>query len=242
MTRLGRRFPVHRGYNPPLLNPSGIVTRDSIGAGAATNASTASPSWTHTPIGKPNLAIMWVNLFYLAGSVSATLNGRGADTLLFNYNYANSTWGAYVECWIWWNPGAGPWTMVYSPGTAGAGQNPYTMCNSVAYNGVGKLGATVSTASTPVVMASAGPPGAIISTGSCGWRTGGGQFAKLQSVAGETIIWDSVANFGDGGEPMSMGEVVSSGPTQSIAWTSTAGDGYGLCAVNLLPKIPQPML
>ena len=230
MTRLGRRFPVHCGYNPPLFGEPVGVVRDSIGVGNYVSGASVNIPWTHTPVSKPNFVIMWVCLLYQSGGVAANLNGVGMP-FLFNYNWTNlGGYGGYTEGFIMWNPPPGPWTLNYFPGTGSA---PYASCNSVAYRNVGQIGATIQSPSTPQVIQSG--PGSIISVGMGGWVTAGGQNCLLVPPPGANIA-------SAGGEPLTIGEIPGAGPTQTINWTSTCGDGAGMCAVNLLPQIPKPML
>ena len=234
MTRLGRRFPVHRGYNPPLLG-NGIVTFDSVGAGNYIAANGSVISWTHTPVGKPNFVMVWNDLLYNgSGGVSCTINGI-AMNIYFNYPYSAvaSGYQGYIEGWILPENvpiPPPPWTFAYQ----GGGGAPYYNCNSIAYNNFGSFGSNIQTAAIGSLIAM---PGSLIVAGAGGWGTGA---ASLAINSPGTTRYASTA--GSGGYPLAIGDYPGSNAATSIAWGGPNNvNGAGLAALALLPRPIQPI-
>jgi hypothetical protein len=230
VTRLGRRFPVHRGYNPALFGAP--VAFDSVGVGNFYMNTSGACNWNHTLGPNANFLVALINLFFTGGGVGMSSGGVGYPNLPVSNTYNTiAPWTAYDEIWWMMNPAVGTQLQSFNA----TGGSTYVSGQSLAYKNVGGVLTTAFAASTSITIPSV--PGGMVVAMFGGWASGAG--GEGWGTFSPNFTQRGTAG---GGEPLMVGDTPGVQGAVTISHSNNWGDGSAAAAISLLPRIPQPML
>ena len=213
-----------------------MVAFDAVGpaGGAGTNSATTPLTWTHADAANATAILAAVTSVTGSSNVVTAVTYGGQALALQGFAQSDTAGLGGIALYAKLSPLAGSNTV--SAAFTGGGD---TIAGSVSATGACTLGTPVSASPAAASSASVTVPGTtagglIVVCACFGGGGGGGTFSGTNGV---TVAWQKSVGTSTAADNAVMGYVASAGGSQTVGFSSTQSDTWGIVAVELIPVV-----